>query len=573
MAAPAQYRRKRRLQGAKRATLQSVSLFATSAAVLLLTWPTFEDKAFAFKLLALAGMLWIWFGIAGYTYLQQPSSQALLHHTEPFKISMPAVKYWSTAFPRPVYRFLGAMLSHPEWHTRRLNQHVEFVDRSLRVSTSMTIDLPTYILDHEIVVPIYEQRRGELVNSLHMLDSAGNRLSSLTQIDASHILMAEIDRIIVKLKPKNVKARPPTVNRWKSQVRTRAAAILASSSAADAMTMYEELFDAAPDANTPQQVFGFVGKKLSGDPTAAAILSRLIFRVAEYYPILVSLPPTKVVLSGNQPAAIVNLRLTASVSQSPFRTIPTETVQSRFFRRLKSVLYVVEPRLHFPLRAADQTRSYHLQVDAPEGMYFYELDVRPLFYRGKHPVRTVDANGLNVSGQQLQKSGHFYARDSSSLLASAAEISFKERLPGSISQSLLWSGLLTLVGACALISGGSMSDGVLSILFPVLFAGLTTGSVWYGLAQLNAPFGGRLVSRLSALGTLVLSVASVVIATAVSSSGDCTLCITTDRTELLGVWAVIVALSATNTLASFVLWSIDSAIEQWFMRRGTQLGE
>lgn len=540
---------------------------ATLATFVLHFAPAVTPTWWAISTTIASPILWVSVVVLSYVYLgnqrrKRPSAR-------PIPFSQSDFDRWDSILSPDLLVFLIQMFYDPQANTRRVSEHVGFLDKSLVVKTSLTIDVPPELFGAELLIPVYEEARGQLVDGLHVKAGANKRLSTLTQHDTSHILMVLFARIVQRLEPSA--PRPGGTGRafrdWETQVAVDRAdisrqlrEIVRGTNAAKAVRQFDRLV-------SPH---GTLVTRLSADEDTSKLLTTIALRVSENYPIVVPVlavtPAVRAVAGSKRPS----LQLASATLRIKLRHIEAmQSPPSRGLSRLVQVLmYVSPPRLNFSLRRADQARSYHLQIDAPNDMYFYELRTVPTFSSSKGGTPKAKETGRNVSGSHLQRSGHLYLRDARKLKGYQAEISFKERIPGSLGTAFVWTGLVSLLALAAILTRGLALDGLGALLVPALFFGLTTGSIWQGVTQLSEPFGGRFVSRLSSLVTVGVCIAAVIQSSLdLANSQLCNGCSGSSLSpgQMLS-WAIIFGLTFTNTVGVAAYWLADTLVEQLFMR-------
>jgi len=537
-----------RLRSVRRVS-QLVAIAASVPSVVYWAQDAPELGAVSQALIVLNTLAWAAFIGSSRAYLLSVVPRTKDSTVTPLEIDPAKVEAWEQNLDIEVATFLLQLLTLPQEHTRRITQRVGFEDRSVSVSTSKTIDVPESLRTKHLLLPAFSQKRGKLADSLRVVGPSEERLSTLTQTETAHVLLVLARIMIDELTPRETKQtrKPGFIEAARRRIELGFVRLV-TSNATDTAEDEAELL--ARDGGTILKHFL--------DDSSSTVLRRLVTVVSESYPVVVVVPPMHSSGQTDTGFPTAGVRLRVDMTQPPARSTVDPGALSAFASAIRSLLYVVPPRFSFPLAAADEAQSYHLQVDAPEGLFFYELRVVKVGIR--ETVEPADPpTRKNQSGQQLQRSAHFYTRGSDALRDYFAEVSFKERLPGSVSVALLWSTVTLLLATSVLLSSGVASAGVILILFPALFAGLASGSIWQGLSTLHAPFGGRLASRLSSLLTLALSVWALIQASLDSAVGG----VTTDG-QLLS-WILIIALSATNTLFLSALWVIDASVEQWFL--------
>jgi hypothetical protein len=505
------------------------------------------DSGVAFWV-GVSGASWILFVLISLRYLRYPAGRRPPRARKiPFR--QKSYERWQRALTIDQRVLLARLLGRPAGVTRRITEIIEPTSEALSILRIITIDVEPA---GRVLIPVHEQKRGQLVDGLRIHTANGERLSTLTQRETMHVLAVLIDELIDSLKAQKG-ISPDRESRLKLRLRRRTRKVLQSTNAATAGRIVNEITDAG----------GMLRNELGRNQKLAGFLSAILHRVGEFYPLLVvaSVPKVRSArLGGGQAAAETRALQREPLRIEVKRTEELERPPSRW--RLVNLIYtllnVAPPRLTFPLRQADFARSYHLQVVAPHGMYFYDLDVAPL-YLGE-PVPVNGLTGHNRSGHELRKGGHLYLRDAKNFTSFRAEISFKEGKPGSISLAFLWTAILSLLGISSLVA--ESSDGIVAALLPVLFVGVTTGSIWQGVVQLKSIFGGRLSTRLSSLLNVALCMAAMVL-----SSIDLAPREESTEAGTNVAWGIVLVASFTNTVTMFVYWLVDSLTEQWLSRR------
>jgi hypothetical protein len=537
--------RLRRLSWFRRGlVLASLALTAWACWVLIDTRGDLTKGAFVLASGAVAA--WIVFVGVSVRYLRFPAKSRIQEARE---IPFGRKRYarWQAALTTDQRVLLARFFGRPSDVTRRITEIIEPTSDALSILRIITADIA---FPGRFLMPVHEQKRGQLVDGLRVHTSEGKRLSTLTQRDTMHVLAVLIDGLIDSLVPQ--KGVPASLaDHDRDIIRQSVREILASTEPTVAGRRVDEI-------NRPD---GPLKTRLNGNPKLSRLLSAILHRVGEFYPLIVMVDvPQPPDATKSLPAAARTLHR-EPIRIEVKRTEELERQPSRWalINVLYTALNVAPPRVTFPLRQADFAQSYHLQIVAPPSMYFYDLDVAPLYIEDPAPVQ--HSTGENRSGQEFRKGGHLYLRDAKNFTSFRAEISFKEGKPGSISLAFLWTSILSLLGLSSLIAQDS--SGVVAAVMPVLFLGVTTGSIWQGVVQLQSIFGGRLSTRLSSLLNIFLCMSAVVLASMdlARAEGE------PRSLEVAAAWGVVLSASFTNTAAMFFYWLVDSLTEQWLARR------
>lgn len=521
-----------------RATLLVLSITAT--VLVLVAWYLPDvDYAVRVTLLLMTVGCWAWFlRISTSYFTHRPSRQPA--PATPIDIDPDDYREWESSLTTAQTETLFGLLGRPQEMTRRITEVIEPSLDALDVLKVVTLDIG---VSGRLLIPVYEQLRGQLVNKLSIKISDGDRLSTLTQRETILVLSVMFDRQIDLLSPKNPRAikRAPADRATVSAIIGQ---ILSSTSPATAT-------DALSRVVSPDGELGPELNRLAKDPAQVAVLLRALLRVTDRYPLLVAvdIPAPSSAQSG--PVALRRDPLRIEVRRVQELERPKSGLLVSWFYR---TLGVFPPRINYLLREADLAQSYHLQAVAPETLLFYEIDVKPLFRFRDREAPELLADGENRSSHELSRLGHYYLRGAQNLTLFRAEISFKEGRPSSVTQALVWSGLLSLLIFIERTSGNE--DVFFLSLLPVLLTGLSTGSIWQGMAEARTTiFGGRIASRLSALLNILLAVSAAAL-TALGEGGDETV-----AAIFAWMWVVVQVLNGLNTLTMAVYATVDRGVE------------
>lgn len=529
--------------------LRVLSIATTVLAVYLLATEA-PNPAWYSQLMALSAV-GLWFAHVGVSrsYLTQRVRDAQESTSAPSTIVESRIDEWQDRLDYETASLLLGMLTRPKDVTRRISEDVKFDRHAMRITTTRTLDISPEATQEYVIIPACEQWRGLLIDGLKIRGPSDNRLSSLTQTDTRHILMVLARLLIDDLEPKSAlrRLKPASVEAARVAISEKFATLVCRNTREGAIDDWKHLADKN----------GLILSQFR-DNQAATILRRLALEIAEKYPVLVVVP-----LNGGEDTEgqfePSGLRIEVESIEPVIRSREHDGPLSRLIGLLQSVLYVVPPRSNFPLDNADRAQSYHLNVAAPDGLYFFEMRVVDRYRAGGKALRAGAIAKQNISSAQLQSSAHYYASASKNHLGKALEVSFKERLPGSVSSALLWSSVTSLLAITVFISSGATSNGLFAVLLPALFAGLATGSVWQGLSEVRSPYGGRMASRIGSLVNLTLCVWAVIQASLDSTSPN------PIEGGQEASWLLLLSLSSANTLYLASLWLVDSLVEQWFL--------
>ncbi|HEX4443820.1 MAG TPA: hypothetical protein VHZ81_09635 [Galbitalea sp.] len=511
-------------------------------------------------ILVAAVICWIAFTTIHHRGIAHPRIGYIETRHEPFALTREEIDRWRDGLSDDQKSYLLDLVCRPTRYIRRIKETVRFISTSIEIETSSVIDELEHEQSTSYLVPVHWQAKGTEVDGMQVSGAGSGRLSTLVARDTTCAMVA----IAFDLVDRMVADGAIPANQV-HDLQAFALATISDGSAETALSRYLKNFDPKEGA--------LAG--VSTDTDSGRQFRVLTGRLTENYPIVVSADalPTAIASPGNASTASVSVvrrgrRITVRHIEVPVALQKTEVQKGfrswipRLERALERALFIEPPRIIRSIENADRARSYHLTVTAPAGLYFYNM-------RFGHLRSTINASGMaasapesHASGRNLQDFGHLYLRDATRAAGYYAVTTFRERLPGSITEAMLVAGLMTLlIGAVDLGHGGTISS-FFSVLVPVIFATVGTGTIWRSINQINEAYPGRLASRVSSLASFAIAMLAVF-----QSASDSVLiaqCAPTCATWDYSPWGWLLALAVANLVFAIGVWRVDLLVERDF---------
>lgn len=240
-------------------------------------------------------------------------------------------------------------------------------------------------------------------------------------------------------------------------------------------------------------------------------------------------------------------RMVTFVEKAPVPALAQRAVA--IMDSIRLALAVRLNRVYFPVDAASQTESYHLEVEGPTGTYFargelLETDPEP----GEYRIRVQDLRGQRRAhlymGGAVAKEGRYYGAQ------------FFERAPGSFATvvvaGIVSSVLIVMLGWMNLTISNPAEDRTSSII-PALLALPIAIATFIGLEGSRGRRHPSLLSRFIALSIAFLSLAVLILALVKHDIDP-------------RVWWTVMAASVSTTLIAILSWGIRLSTENSFVR-------
>lgn len=230
-------------------------------------------------------------------------------------------------------------------------------------------------------------------------------------------------------------------------------------------------------------------------------------------------------------------------------------------RALNQALGVPVTTLVFPLRLAESTDSYHLNLRGPEGHYVSEQEIlrrHDLDDGGRVPRSELATLSYAMSPRQGQRTAHIYVRSGAKTGRYEYQAKYVERMPGSMATTFVGAVTTLVISAAIALATLTVSAdeqassmGLLQILLAFPLALTATSSYSHG-----SPFwGGDLASRLGTLITVGVLAASLWVSTAAMFA---------DRDDVAAWWALVLTTATVNTLFTLTAWLTRVSIHRSF---------
>lgn len=422
--------------------------------------------------------------------------------------------------PEQAYFFTNAIAA-PATVRARVKDYISPATRAMNVVTEHTIQVRNHGGTDPLLMPLLVIKKGILLDSLKITDSAGGICQSFAFHESVQII-GQILLALVRADSEKMAAR------YQKDVEADLMALIGSASgkAIDPMEVGKVL----------GHLKAIVGRSETG---RSAVFLANVF--AYHYAVIVG-------LSSPGQTSLSRLTLTTTERQLLPMVVPRFRLvwpAPYLLDRMRKVFGVRPNTFVLPLQKADLCKSYHLEFMGPEGTYLARQ-------------RIVDWSDESESYGRLrarfgQRYAHLYIRasaksDGSSkdplpLARARIELSFFERPPGSLGAATL----AALACAVLILVGGRIAyvpDAPRGDLVAVLLAFPGIAAAWVGLDRSTGAFGGTLAARLSAAMTLIVAlVGTAMYLRAVPRLFQ------VDQVRLWGtedVWALLTAVAVLN---------------------------
>ncbi|MFF7291652.1 hypothetical protein ACFY9N_03880 [Microbacterium sp. NPDC008134] len=445
---------------------------------------------------------------------------------------------------RQAYIFWEA-LNQPTTRYSRISETVEPGTRTFRVSSNVAI-ATTGLGEHTHAIPVALFTRGRMEHGLSFSDGA--RVSSLSHVQSVAYAARVVDRFVhaagwlaVVEYRRSVSGRPSL----KSRVRT----VLGSTREGG-----------SPNAQAVARALARL-PCLPWDREMLYAAASVVAYLAEQYPVCV-----RVRSSSEKPDAPVRISMERVVFPSVLQYERSlkglrnrlELLRKRIIHLQRNMFGVPPHTVDYPTQMAQRTPSYHLNVRGPDGFYLAHQELRDDTNDG----RTLTAAQLStleyaMNPRRGQRTGHLYTRSGHGMKDLLYSCAFFERMPGSLSTAFVGALATTLVAlalAWSMLFNEDDRSGLLQILlaFPLALTAATS-------SRSGSPFwGGDLGARWATIITVTVLTLSLLASTIGS---DLT------RESQVVFWAILLVVSATNTLLCLVFWTTRAVTYHKFLRR------
>jgi hypothetical protein len=522
-------------------------------------WPVFELPMSVILVIG-AIVAWVAFTVVHRKDVTHPRIGYVATRHEPFVFESDEIKRWQDGMSADQKSYLLDLICRPTRHIRRIKETVRFISTSIEIETAIVIDELEEEKSDSYLVPIHWQPRGTDVDGLQVTGPGGARVSTLVARDTVCAMLAIAFDLADEIGRERGFSRADVL-----ELQSFARELISSATREEAVSQYLTKF----------QIGAGAVARVSSTTDAGRQFRVLTGRLTEYYPVVVlldSMPTSEHKATAPKNAFMKRgRRLTVKHLEVPVALQKAEVGRSlrafvsRLERGLERALFIEPPRIIHSIENADRARSFHLIVHAPAGLYFYNMRFGHLISPAGRLEMHATAPESQASGRNLQDFGHLYLRDANRATGYYAVTTFRERLPGSITEAMLVSGLITLLIVAVYAGHGAIISTFFSFLIPVIFATVGTGTIWRSLNQLDEAYPGRLASRVSSLATFVLAMLAVVQSAldSASSAACAPKCVGWDYSP----WGWLLALAVANFLFALGAWRVDLLVERDF--RGT----
>lgn len=520
------------------------------------------------------------------------SREALTHAETRTEVSFDqAVVFWQA-------------LRYPRQRFTRITETAEYGSRTVRVSTTFTL-AASDLGDGLYAIPLLQAARGSLLHGVRFTKGE-QRISSLTHAESVVFVRKVIRRLVEAAGPEAIARFEGTIGVdhrsgtkwWQRGVRNRMKSPPPRAVPVPHLFELEELDGVVPPRRaspdtitiedlverlirsagpTPAPTARYVADRITSlnpaHPSLAAAAD-VVLALRRNYPICVPIVTApdrsgpaadshritveRVVIPGRRPRGDSD-RLRGSASHRVVGWL--EAKREAIERALNQALGVPVTTLTFPLRLAESTDSYHLNLRGPEGHYVSEQEIlrrHDLDDGGRVPRSELAALSYAMSPRQGQRTAHIYIRSGTKPGRYEYQARFAERMPGAMATTFV-SAVTTLVISSAIAlatlsltaTEQASSLGLLQILLAFPLALTATSNYTHG-----SPFwGGDLASRLATLITVVVLAASLWVSTAA---------MIVPKDTVATWWSVVLTTAALNTLFTLTAWLTRVSIHRSF---------
>jgi len=523
------------------------------------------EVPFGWFVVVAAAVLWTIYVIGQLGIVLRPTALGIKPSVEEEKVDDQRVGQWAASLKTEQRAYLLDLICSPKTSIRRITDSVKFENRGFEVESTLVIDeLPTE-RQSRYVIPVHWQQKSTPIDGLRVTGDDGKRISTISSVDANAILISLADELAAQIVTR-LSLQPADLDVLKQLPRD----VVVEAPRESLRRFVAEL------EMSGGSVESIIRDHTKDDDVAKYTI--LVGRLTENFPILVAVPAVNNLGATAKANDDGLLRTTRRISvrhvERDIAVLRAEgsTKARRFVSRiehwLEGALFVETTKATTAIGNADRARSYHLLVHSPDGHYYHHMRLGRIVrdsVAGEAPLvePMASAAEIDVSEPKLQPFGHLHLRNASETAGHHAVITFRERLPGSVAEAVLASGLLTLLTTSVYVAHGGTFQGVFAAVVPVVFASILTGVTWRTANQLGQTYGGRLASRLASLSTSVLAIVAVIQSSkdAAANAG----CVA-DCTIDTPVWVWLVAAAFATFVFTAGTWIVDLLVERRLAR-------
>jgi hypothetical protein len=467
--------------------------------------------------------------------------------------------------------FLAQMLTNPKQVVARLSDQVEPATRTLSVTSTFTLHIPRGVRHLPLVIPVAFAERGQLMDSVRVLDGDGKRVSTLDQESATACLAAALRLVISSGLPPDGPEVGQLRENYVREVEPDVLELLQSTEI-PARRLYATIRDAL---NELAALFPDHAPQIS-------VVRVMIRKVRNLYPLLVSAPA---MVSSPQPRpdrdmdgsgvavvdhqAVVEMRIVVHQRVIPALILSgvNWTVRRRELLRLR--FGVTPSAIAYGVRWADRARSYHVTIHGPENTY---LSRQRLFNRLEPDmpmgaVSTIQAMRM----RRGQRYGHLYLRDAA--FPPGVEPwyigYFYERPPGSLATPAISAlAAMLMIPIAAAISLGYAADHSDIVVFLLTLPAVI--GAWAGTDRDMRIAGPRIGARIARAITIFVTFVSVALYfICIEGRSDLADAGAIWTRPYYAAWVIVTAIAVTNVVACAGAWLLATSLYSYFSMRSS----
>lgn len=514
----------------------------------------------------LAWASWMMFIKDQSAHIEDPHVPVVVPRESPDDVSDSEVAALSAALRADQKGYLLDLICRPKSYVRRISETVRFAGSSIEIETAIVIDELDVEGSSSYFIPVHWQKKEQEIDGLRILDDSGHRVSTLASRESFALMLTLAFDLIEQLRGDNVLTAQDALT-----TKERVRAIATENSPERSTSLYNESFSeesgTLPGIGSKKTLSGSYLRLLVGRMTQnypiIVLVSRLVEPVAPESSTDVTADTSANVHPLDYPNAVLKRgrRLTVRTLEQPVAHQRPAPSGWNLERRLERALFVEPPKIMREISNAARARSFHMTVHSPGGWYFYNMTIR----RGAETTNHAAAPQSHASARDLQDFGHLYMRGAVNAIGSYAVTTFREKIPGSITEATLASGLTAMLIGAVFVAHGGVFTNLFSLLIPLIFATIGTGTIWRTITQIGEPYPGRLASRIVSLVTFLTAVVAVFRsafdARQLSGCGDqLRQCTVWDSS----LWILLLIVSLTAFLFALTAWRVDLKVERAF---------
>lgn len=449
-------------------------------------------------------------------------------------------------------------LERPERVFSRITEHVESYHRSIKVRTTYTALIAPPVdaqdaqsLDEQVdggqpdpilgyVLPLHLPSRGRILNGLRLFDEKNSRVSTLDAQQVSTFSAAVIRLLIRNVSEFTFRQYLDTVEESVLQL------ICGFTPASDQQisAVIEEILVLSAPVGTGQQL---------------KLATRVVKQLAKVHPVCVTVPENKVREAGWP----YGHRFTMERRIMPSIDVVIAQKKLAWPRQvadlLREVLGVRLNRIYYVLSASTRAKSYHVEIEGPEGTYL----------AGDELLFPAASDGEELNGSTTprlgQRRSHTYVNRNTYAEPVFIATRFYERAPGSFATTTLsalaatvvvWLIALNETASATALAAGKAPLTQQTWLIPALLAVPLAVATLSGLDLSKVPKHPSLLSRGINLATVGLVIAAFVF----SSLGH-------DKIDVPPhLWILLPGLGVSLVIVSGVTWILRLTLERYFVQ-------